>query len=519
MNTSEKHQENDKYKVFFEKSVDAMLVIEDYEFADCNKAAIKMLQYDSKSEMINRNPSELSPEYQPDGKRSEVKAKEIMDIAYEKGTHLFEWIHKTKSGEEIPIEVSLTAISSKNKKILHTVWRNISIRKNAEKERNKLKEKLYVSQKMEAIGLMAGGVAHDLNNILSGIVTYPEVLMYNLPPDSSMQKPLKIIMESGERAAAIVADLLTVARGIAATKKVCELNKLITDHLILPEQIYLKKQNPNVTLNTNLTTEVLMINCSPIHINKSIMNLLVNAYDAVNSNGIITIKTTRKYFDKPVGSYDNINKGYYAVLTVEDNGIGISNEDIDRIFEPFYTKKILGRSGTGLGLSIVWNTVEDHNGYIDVSTGQFGTAFNLYLPTADNPDTNATAETANARYSGNKEKILIVDDELIQRDLLCSILSMLNYLPVAVSGGEEAIKYLKNNSAELIILDMILGRGLNGKETYEKIIAFHPGQKAMIVSGYSNNSDVIETQSLGAGVFISKPYNIETIGKAIQETL
>ncbi len=519
MNTSEKYQENDKYKVFFERSVDAMLVIEDYEFVDCNKAAIQMLQYDNKSEMINRNPADLSPEYQPDGKKSEVKAKEIMDITYEKGTNLFEWIHKTKSGEEIPIEVSLTAISTKNKKILHTVWRNISARKNAENERNKLKEKLNVSQKMEAIGLMAGGVAHDLNNILSGIVTYPEVLMYNLPPDSSMHKPLKIIMESGERAAAIVADLLTVARGIAATKKTCELNKLITDHLTSPELIYLKKQNPNVTLNTNLTKEVITINCSPVHINKSIMNLLINAYDAVNSNGIISIKTTRKYLDKPVRSYDNIKKGYYAVLTVEDNGIGLYNEYIDRIFEPFYTKKFLGRSGTGLGLSIVWNSVEDHNGYIDISAGQFGTTFNLYLPTADNPDTSGTPETANANYAGNKEKILIVDDELIQRDLLCSILSMLNYLPVAVSSGEEAIEYLKNNSVELIVLDMILGRGLNGKETYEKIIAIQPGQKAIIVSGYSNNSDVIETQSLGAGVFISKPYNVKTIGKAIQEIL
>ncbi len=519
MRAPKKHQENDKYKVFFEKSADAMLVIEGYKFVDCNKAALQMLQYDNKSEMININPAELSPEYQPDGKNSEIKAKAIMDIAYEKGSQLFEWVHKTKNGEEIPIEVSLTAISTESKKILHTVWRNISGRKNAEKEHNKLKEKLYISQKMEAIGLMAGGVAHDLNNILSGMVTYPEVLMYNLPPDSSMHKSLKIIMESGERAAAIVADLLTVARGIAASKKTCELNKLIADHLTSPEQIYLKKQNPQVTLNTYLTKEVLMLDCSPIHINKSIMNLLVNAYDAVNSNGTITITTRRKYLNEPVRSYDKIKKGYYAILTVEDNGIGISNEDIDRIFEPFYTKKILGRSGTGLGLSIVWNTVEDHNGYIDISTGQFGTTFNLYLPTADNPDINGTPGTADGNYAGSKERILIIDDELIQRDLLCSILSMLNYLPVAVSSGEEAIEYLKSNSAELIILDMILGKGLNGKETYEKIITFHPGQKAIIVSGYSNNSDVIETQSLGAGAFISKPYNIKTIGKTIQEAL
>ncbi len=519
MNFPETNQTNSNYRCFFDKSVDAMLIIENYKFTDCNDAAVAMLQYDNKEEMINTHPADLSPEYQPDGKRSDIKAKELMDSVYEKGACIFEWIHKKKNGKEIPVEVSLTAIPSKDKKIIHTIWRDISARKNAEKERNRLREELHVSQKMEAIGLMAGGVAHDLNNILSGIVTYPEVLMYNLSPDSPLYKPLETIMESGKRAAAIVADLLTVARGVAATRKVCELNQLLTDLLTSQEQIYLKKQNPNITFNTNLTAEVLAINCSTIHINKTIMNLLINAFEAVNNNGIITVTTERKYLDRPVKGYNNVNKGYYAVLSVQDNGIGISNEDIDRIFEPFYTKKFLGRSGTGLGLSIVWNTVGDHNGYIEVSTDTSGTTFKLYFPTADTPDISFENEEIETNYSGNKEKILIIDDEPMQRELLSNILSILNYSPTAVSSGEEAVEYLKNNTVELIILDMILGKGLNGKETYEKIIKFLPKQKAIIISGYSKNSDVIETQALGAGSFVSKPYEIRTIGKIIQETI
>jgi len=518
MNTPETNIKNDEYNRFFEKSIDAMLIIEEYKFIDCNNAALRMLQY-NKEDIINANPADLSPEYQPDGKKSNIKVLGMLDNVYENGAQIFEWIHKKKNGEELPVEVSLTPISVGNKKTLHTIWRDISARKNAEKERNRLKEELRLSQKMEAIGLMAGGVAHDLNNILSGIVTYPEVLMYNLSSNSPMYKPLKIIMESGKSAAAIVADLLTVARGVAATRKICELNKLITDLLASPEQMNLKRKNPNITLNTNLTSEVLMINCSAVHVNKSIINLLANAFEAVNNNGVISITTEKKYLHKPVKGYNNIRKGYYAILKVKDNGIGISDKDLERIFDPFYTKKFLGRNGTGLGLTIVWNTVGEHDGYIEVSTDHSGTTFSLYFPTTDNLNSDQTDEGIVSSYTGNKENILIVDDELMQRDLLCSILSLLNYSPIAVSSGEEAIEYLNDNTVELIILDMILGKGLNGRETYEEIIKFLPEQKAIIVSGYSKNSDVLEAQSLGAGNYISKPYNIQTIGKVIQETL
>ena len=516
MNFIDPKNESDKYKIFFEKSVDAMLIIEGYKFVDCNKAALKMLHYDHKEEMINTHPAELSPEYQPDGRRSEEKAKKIMDLVYEKGAMVFEWVHKRKNGETFPVEVSLTPISTKKTKILHTIWRDISRRKNAENERNILKEELLHSQKMEAIGLMAGGVAHDLNNILSGIVTYPEVLLYNMSEKSPMRKPLEIIKESGERAAAIVADLLTVARGIAAPRKVADLNQLITDQLASPEHFLMKKQNPGVVLNTRLTSESLLISCSEVHIRKTIMNLLNNAYEAVSINGTIVISSYKKRLDNPP---KNLTRGMYAGFSIKDNGPGIPKEDLKRIFEPFYTKKFLGRSGTGLGLSIVWNTVKDHKGLINISTDQSGTSFDLFFPLFDLKSAREEYEPANENYSGHGEKILIVENEPAQQELLSKILTMLNYSPTAVSSGEEAVEFLKNNYVNLIILDMILGKGMNGKDTYEKIIDFRPGQKAVIVSGFSKNSDVMKTQELGAGKFISKPYNINTLGKAIFDAL
>ena len=230
------------------------------------------------------------------------------------------------------------------------------------------KEKLARSKKMESLGLLAGGVAHDLNNVLSGIVSYPELLLLQLPEDSPFRKAIETIKESGDRAVAIVQDLLTVARGVATTKEPLNLNDLIGDYLHSPEFNKLKQFHPTVTVKTNLDTDLLNISGSHVHIRKVVMNLVSNASEAIEGSGNVTISTVNRYVDTPLRGYDDINIGEYAVLAVSDDGSGISSDDLERIFEPFYTKKIMGRSGTGLGLAVVWNVVQDHKGYIDVTS-------------------------------------------------------------------------------------------------------------------------------------------------------
>ncbi|MEE4602872.1 MAG: PAS domain S-box protein [Desulfobacteraceae bacterium] len=396
---------------------------------------------------------------------------------------------------------------------------DISERVSAEHEKEGLRGKLQRSQKMESLGLLAGGVAHDLNNVLSGIVSYPELILMDLPEDSKLRKPIETINESGHRATAIVHDLLTMARGVATPKAPLNLNDIVSDYLNSPEFKKLKHFHPTVMVNTCLDTDLLYMDGSQVHIRKVVMNLVSNASEAIEDSGNVIISTMNRYLDRPQRGYDLVNTGEYVVLSVSDNGSGISSDDLERIFEPFYTKKVMGRSGTGLGLAVVWNTVQDHKGYIDVASDQSGTTFELYFPITRDELTGKDLLIPIEGYKGNGETILVVDDVASQREISCKMLEKLGYKAIAVSSGQEAVAYLKENTLDLLLLDMIMDPGISGRETYERIIEFKPNQKAIIVSGFAETDEVRETQKLGAGKYIKKPLTLEKIGLAIKDEL
>jgi CheY-like chemotaxis protein len=250
------------------------------------------------------------------------------------------------------------------------------------------------------------------------------------------------------------------------------------------------------------------------------MNLVSNAAESIPGEGAVTIRTESRYLDTPLRGYDEVREGDYAVLTVSDTGIGIPAESRERIFEPFYTRKAMGRSGTGLGLAIVWGTVKDHDGYIDVRTevGE-GTTFTLYFPVTREEPIAEQQKTPIERYRGNGESVLVVDDIAEQRDIAAQLLARLGYRVHRVSGGEEAVEFLKGNSADILVLDMIMAPGIDGLETYRRVLEVKPGQKAIIVSGFSETERVSAAQKLGAGAYVRKPYTMEKIGMAIREEL
>jgi CheY-like chemotaxis protein len=372
---------------------------------------------------------------------------------------------------------------------------------------------------MESLGLLAGGVAHDLNNVLSGVVSYPELILIDLPEDSKLRKPIETMQKSGHRAAAIVEDLLTVARGVATTKEPLDLNDLIGDYLNSPEFKKLEQFHPTVTVKTNLDTDLFKTGGSHVHIRKLIMNLVSNASEAIEGSGNVTISTMNCYIDRPLRGYDDVSTGEYVVLAVSDDGPGISSDDLERIFEPFYTKKVMGRSGTGLGLAVVWNVVQDHKGYIDVTTDENSTTFELYFPITREEISVKDLSKPIKDYKGDGETILIVDDVESQREISCKMLDALGYKTQAVSSGKEAVEYLKEHTIDLILLDMIMDPGINGRETYEQIIKIHPNQKAIIASGFAETDDVKEAQKLGAGQYLKKPLTLEKIGIAVRDEL
>ena len=387
-------------------------------------------------------------------------------------------------------------------------------------EEKRLKKELLQAQKMKAVGALAGGVAHDLNNILSGIVSYPDLLLMDIPEDSPLRKPILTIQKSGQKAAVIVQDMLTLARRGVAITNVVNLNDIICDHLESPEHEKLKSFHPGVEIHINLAPDLLNILGSPVHISKTVMNLLSNAAEATPDAGTVTITTSNEYLDLPVRGYEEVLEGDYVVLSVVDSGIGISERDLAKIFEPFYTKKVMGRSGTGLGMAVVWGTVKDHKGYIDViSTEGKGSTFSLYFPVTRNEIVRKEEAIRIEEYMGKGETILVVDDIKEQREIASRILKKLGYSVATASSGEEAVDYMSDNSADLLVLDMIMDPGIDGLDTYREILALHPGQKAIIASGFSETARVKEAQKLGASKYIKKPYTLEKIGIAVKKEL
>lgn len=396
----------------------------------------------------------------------------------------------------------------------------INERKQAEKEKQDLEEKLARSQKMEALGLLAGGVAHDLNNVLSGIVSYPDLLLLELPEESPFRKPIVTIQDSGQKAAAIVEDLLALARRGVTNTEVLNLNEVVEEYLASPEHDKLRQYHPNVTVKSELSADLLNLKGSPIHLRKTLMNLVSNAVESQPHGGSVIIHTSNRYVDRPIKGYDNVSEGEYVVLAVMDDGPGIADSDLRRVFEPFYTKKVMGRSGTGLGMAVVWGTVQDHHGYIDIKVGEErGTTFVLYFPITREPLISRSEPIPVEYYKGNGESVLVVDDVREQREIATSMLETLNYKTHAVSSGEDAVAFLKERGADVLVLDMIMDPGMDGLDTYREIHDIRPGQKAVIASGFAENERVKEAQRLGAGEYVKKPYTLETLGMAVKRVL
>ncbi|MFT5700865.1 MAG: PAS domain S-box-containing protein [Desulforhopalus sp.] len=397
---------------------------------------------------------------------------------------------------------------------------DITGRKQAEEGKLKLQERLSRAERMESLGILAGGVAHDLNNVLGVVLGHAEILLLKADTSSAFRPSLRAIMKGGQKATAIVDDLLTLARRAVARMDALNLNTIIADCQQSREIMDLLFHHPSVKIKVDLMPDLLNISGSSVHIGKAIYNLVSNASEAMPNGGIVTIRTTNQYLDMPVHGYDKIYDGDYVVLSVSDEGEGVDERDRKRIFEPFYTKKVMGRSGTGLGLAVVWGTMKDHHGYINIQSevGK-GSTFTLYFPvTRDELSTQKKSVVISA-YMGQGESILIVDDVQEQRDIATVILEELNYNVSSVKSGEEAVEFLKENQVDLLVLDMIMDPGMDGLDTYKNVLEIHPKQKAIVVSGFSESDRVKGVQLLGAGTYVKKPYLIEKIGLAVKEEL
>ncbi len=424
----------------------------------------------------------------------------------------FMTVFRRKDESTLPVELFVSSFEFGGNHYDFLFFNDIS-------EQLKMKRQLHRSMQMETVGLMAGGVAHDLNNILSGIVSYPELVLMKLPADSELRAPLEAIHRSGKQAAETVADLLTVARGGAIVREIANINMLINEYCDSPEFRDLLSRYPLIQCNLHLARDLQNSLCSPLHIRKSIMNLVTNAFEATEAGGRVTITTGNIKFSTTEVQKLSLEPGNYVVITVEDSGPGIPADAISHIFEPFYSKKVMGKSGTGLGLTIVWNTAQDHGGTVTAVNRPSGTQFEFYLPATQDEQSQQIKTGVTAELLGNGERILVVDDEQQQLDVATHILEMFNYSVYVADSGSKAVNMVSGFSFDLVLLDMIMVPGISGKQTYREILRLHPQQKAVIVSGFAEDEEVQDVLTMGAASFLRKPYSLHQLAKAVKDAL
>ena len=509
--TSELQVSEQRYETLAEAAWEGILIHEKNRIVEANSQCLQMFGY-TDAELVKG--IELDHLFAPASQKMAGKFSE------DEFTGSFELIGRRKDTTEFFVEIKSRPITYLNKPRRVCVIRDISERVRAEEEKIGLQKSLAKASKLNALGLMAGSVAHDLNNILSGIVSYPDLLLAQMSETDRYYAQIKKIQEAGKRAAAVVSDLVTIARNGASVKTIENINAIILDHLNSLEHLERLSGFSNTIIQTSLHKNLHNTCCSAQQLHKILLNLIGNSLEVVDGQGLIQIITENCTFIHPLTT-DLTGAGAkeYVKLTVADNGPGIKAEDLDSIFDPFYTTKVMGKSGTGLGLSIVWNIVQDHKGWIEIKDNKPGAVFEIYLP--------ATLEAASphqdcgSAYSlrGNGETILLIDDQQEQNELMEKVLDSMGYTPYSVTSGEAGLAFLQNQPVDLVLLDMMMGDGLNGRETYERILQMYPQQKAIVISGYAKNEEIAKIKALGVTEFIEKPVTLDKIGHAVKKVL
>lgn len=412
---------------------------------------------------------------------------------------------------------------------------DVSERVQLEQHEAELREKLLASERRQALGVLAGGVAHDLNNILGPIVGFPSLIEEILANDASGQEiseareMLSMIQQSAVRAADVIESLQALGKRGRTQMAPLQLVTLVDSCLNTSDCRLLLCDRPQVQVSSKLDAEIPAITGNDTDLHRVVLNFVVNAIDAVSvvtDGGCIEVAVEHRQIAEHVLGYELIRAGDYGVIHVRDTGEGIPDAVFETMFEPFVTSKKGSTTigGGGLGLAVVHSIIRDHHGFIDVKRNQDGWAstFSIYLPVASQKATKPPEELETADLRGN-EQILVVDDVLFQRQLARLCLEKQGYLVLEAETGEQALTYFDKahgNGAtiDLVLLDMIMGAGLDGLDTYRRILAVKPRQKALLVSGHAPGDRVRAAQDLGAG-WLSKPYHLTDLAQLVRSKL
>jgi signal transduction histidine kinase/CheY-like chemotaxis protein len=427
-------------------------------------------------------------------------------------------VHFDEEGNRRDFEIHAYPMFDAQGKVSHIIEYNLDVtdRKSSEKEKEKLREQLFVSQKMEAVGILAGGIAHDFNNILTTILGYSQILSLKLEQDNPMRDMVEDIFEAAERGSGLVRQLLAFSRKQVMEMKVASLNAIVTDVSRMLERLI----GEDIEMRLRLDESIGNIRADIGQIEQVIMNLVINARDAMPNGGRLTIETGQSELDADyTAAHFGVKSGRYAVLSVTDNGKGMSPEEQKNIFEPFFTTKKRGK-GTGLGLATVYGIVQQHNGHIYVySEPAKGTMFKIYLPVAEEAAEKISRKESRTMPSGS-ETVLVVDDDAAIRRLIRDTLEPLGYNLFESGSGEDALAVLERTKEkiDLVLTDLIMP-GINGQELVETVLKDRPEMKSILMSGYTDNI-IAQRGILMPGVnFINKPLLPIALANRVREVL
>jgi PAS domain S-box-containing protein len=474
------------------------------QFVLVNKAACQNTGY-SRDELMRMNVKDIDP--------ASFERGDIFPLwnSLEMGeSSIIESKHLRKDGSAYDAEIHINAINIDGEPAIMAIAFDISDRKRAKKERQKLQTQLLQAQKMESLGMLAGGIAHDFNNLLHAMGANLELLGKGKPDDHPDKKRLNSIQKSIDRAAHLVRQMLLFSRKAEIQRQDIDLNREIN------EAVKIMERSIPMMVNIEFFPEADLwpVNADPVQVEQLLFNLGTNAADAMPDGGSLTIETRNIELDEFFSKIQSeIKPGPYVLMTVSDTGTGMDRQTLTRIFDPFFTTKEVGK-GTGLGLASVYGIVKAHGGHIICYSepGQ-GTAFKIYWPAAEQAVIESVEkQTEQAVSQGGTETILVVDDDDEIRELTGEVLENSGYQVISASSGEQALEIFeeKHEDIDLVLMDLNMP-GMGGSKCTRKMLTLDPSVRVLVASGYSVNGHGMDVLEFGAKDFISKPFRADQL--------
>lgn len=493
-----------------DRAPDSILWVDDNGYIIyANQAACSSMGF-SREELLEKKVFEIDPDFPEDGwEQHKTDMRRL-------GRMSFEGRHRKKNGDMFPVEVTTNYIDYMGKFLGIAFDRDISERKKAEEERERLQNRLFHAQKMESLGTLAGGVAHDFNNLLQIVSGNVEMLKKGKDGTHPDFTRLEAISKSIRRAGALTQQLLLFGRKAVVQRKPLDLNNQVREALNILGRTVPKM----IKIRSILVSDPWFVGADPIQVEQVMLNLVSNSVYAMPDGGEFTVETKNISIDgDDPGNFMEIPSGRYVLLKVTDTGFGMSGETLNHVFDPFFTTKEVGE-GTGLGLASVYGIVKAHGGYINCQSklGK-GTTFRIYWPVLDKPLSQPTTPP-NKQPSGGTESILVVDDEPEILELTREFLEPLGYRVFTVNSGEQALNALMRRKDELsmVLLDLNMP-GMGGMKCLKRIMKDYALVKVLVASGYIEDRHTQEALEAGASGFISKPYHMNELAARIRDIL